>query len=66
LHAALLHSIHKRGFEQPTEIQMRTFEVFKAGKSEAGSGEAEVHLEESEMKVRARDLVGIAQTVRLI
>ncbi|KAF8527117.1 P-loop containing nucleoside triphosphate hydrolase protein [Gautieria morchelliformis] len=62
LHAALLHSIHKRGFEQPTEIQMRTFEVFKPAKSEGGSGEAEGHLEESSMNVRGRDIVGIAQT----
>ena len=66
LHAALLHSIHKRGFEQPTEIQVRTLEVFLKGENFQQAGEdVEGKPEGPYLDVRERDIVGIAQTVGL-
>ncbi|KAF8505085.1 ATP-dependent RNA helicase [Hysterangium stoloniferum] len=67
-HPALLHSIHKRGFTNPTPIQERTFDVFLHSKPPSvesetdkkdNSGEAE---EIANGTLRHRDIIGIAQT----
>ena len=65
-HPALRHSLHKRGFDKPTEIQKRSFDIFfQCGKSpEAYNENADGVLVDSRSDIKARDIVGIAQTVR--
>jgi superfamily II DNA/RNA helicase len=68
LHAALLHTLDKRGFTQPTPIQQETLKIYMAGKvsnttsADQGGNGAENEYDAGETK--RRDIVGIAQTVR--
>lgn len=64
LHPVLLHSIHRRGFTQPTPIQQQTLEVYLTGRSIDVDQQREELSEEKEItELKRRDIVGIAQTV---
>lgn len=67
LHAALLHSIQRRGFERPTEIQKRTFDIFlRRGESQEVDNEPEkVGPKNDRLEVKGRDIIGVAQTASL-
>lgn len=64
LHPSLLHFLHKRNFLEPTPIQKETLDVFFTGKSHAGERDLEDHTT-GQSSSSQRDIVGIAQTVRV-
>ncbi|KIJ33536.1 hypothetical protein M422DRAFT_213415 [Sphaerobolus stellatus SS14] len=59
LHPALLYSLKKRGFTQPTPIQQQTLDIYLHG---SNSGEGKEANNKDKEEAARRDIVGIAQT----